>query len=122
MSETLVLRLRLRPGWSQGRSQVLRPPAKSLSISLKISDSFSKISVSVGNFEVITIPISHNDITSFTDFNIGTTGGVATSCQSGNQLATALVATNSDICPPSPLFFFPVYISHRLHGLIKINI
>ena len=36
MSETLVLRLRLRPGWSQGRSQALRPPAKSLSISLKI--------------------------------------------------------------------------------------
>ena len=36
MSETLVSRLRLRPGWSQGRSQALRPPAKSLSISLKI--------------------------------------------------------------------------------------
>ena len=42
MSETLVSRLRLRPGWSQGRSQALRPPAKSLSISLKIWDWFQK--------------------------------------------------------------------------------
>ena len=40
MSETLVSRL--RPGWSQGRSQALRPPAKSLSISLKIEYLFQK--------------------------------------------------------------------------------
>ena len=34
ISETLVSIL--RPGWSKGRSQALRPPTKSLSIGLKI--------------------------------------------------------------------------------------
>ena len=34
MSETLVSRLRLRPGWSQSRSQALRPKHQNLSISL----------------------------------------------------------------------------------------
>ena len=44
MSETLVSRLRLRPGWSQSRSQALRP--KHQSLSLNFWDQKSKVSVS----------------------------------------------------------------------------
>ena len=51
MSETLVSRLRLRQGWSQGRSQALRPTAKTPSISLKFWDHNEKVSVSVSMFE-----------------------------------------------------------------------
>ena len=66
MSETLVLRLRLRPEWSQGRSQASRPPDKSLSINLKIQDSFSKVSVSVSNFETTMQSQSQNAIVGLT--------------------------------------------------------
>ena len=60
MSKTLVSRLRLRPWWSQGRSQALRPlpevsvsvwkfetDFKSISISLKFWDHNAKVSVSI---------------------------------------------------------------------------